>query len=96
MSEVSQARIVPDRLDSKLSGIVKSWETLLIVVAITIFIINSFASPYFLDAYSLSDATFYFTEKALIAFPMALLIIAGEIDLSVASVMGWYLGSPRV
>ena len=87
MSEISQVRIVPDRLDSKLSGIVKSWETLLIVVAITIFIINSFASPYFLDAYSLSDATFYFTEKALIAFPMALLIIAGEIDLSVASIV---------
>ena len=87
MSETVQNRIVPDRLDSKLSGIIKSWETLLIIVAVTIFIINSFASPYFLDAYNLSDATFYFTEKALIAFPMALLIIAGEIDLSVAAIV---------
>jgi rhamnose transport system permease protein len=87
MSDTVQNRIVPDRLDSKLSGIIKSWETLLIIVAVTIFIINSFASPYFLDAYNLSDATFYFTEKALIAFPMALLIIAGEIDLSVAAIV---------
>ncbi|MEJ2031207.1 MAG: ABC transporter permease, partial [Maritimibacter sp.] len=42
-------------------------------------------SPYFLNAWNLSDATFNFTEKAMIGFAMALLIIAGEIDLSVAS-----------
>ncbi len=37
--------------------------------------------------WSLSDVTFNFTEKALIALAMALLIIAGEIDLSVASII---------
>lgn len=52
-----------------------------------IFIFNSFASPYFLNAYNLSDATFNFTEKAMIAFAMALLVIAGEIDLSVAAII---------
>jgi rhamnose transport system permease protein len=56
-------------------------------VAILIFAINSFASPYFLDPWNLSDATFNFTEKALIAFAMALVIISGEIDLSVASII---------
>jgi rhamnose transport system permease protein len=65
----------------------KSWETLLLAVAVAIFIFNSFASPYFLNAWNLSDATFNFTEKAMIAFAMALLIIAGEIDLSVASII---------
>ncbi|TIW85834.1 MAG: ABC transporter permease, partial [Mesorhizobium sp.] len=64
-----------------------SWEALLVVVAIAIFAINSFASPYFLDPYSLSDLTFNFTEKGLIAFAMALLIISGEIDLSVAAII---------
>ncbi len=48
---------------------------------------NSFASPYFLNAWNLSDATFNFTEKAMIAFAMAMLIIAGDIDLSVASII---------
>lgn len=57
------------------------------LVAIAIFIANSFASPYFLNAWNLSDATFNFTEKAMIAFAMALLIISGEIDLSVASII---------
>ena len=60
---------------------------LLFAVAVAIFIANSLASPYFLNAWNLSDATFNFTEKALIAFAMALLIIAGEIDLSVAAII---------
>ena len=41
----------------------------------------------FLNAWNLSDATFNFTEKAMIAFAIALLIIAGEIDLSEASII---------
>ena len=80
-------RIIPDRLQSPLQRRLKSWETLLLAVAIAIFIANSFASPYFLNAWNLSDATFNFTEKAMIAFAMALLIIAGEIDLSVAAII---------
>lgn len=80
-------RFIPDRLQSPLQKKIKSWESLLLAVAIAIFIANSFASPYFLNAWNLSDATFNFTEKAMIAFAMALLIIAGEIDLSVASII---------
>ncbi|SLN24088.1 Autoinducer 2 import system permease protein LsrD [Aquimixticola soesokkakensis] len=80
-------RSIPDQLTTPLARALKSWESLLLVVAIGIFILNSFASPYFLNAWSLSDATFNFTEKAMIAFAMALLIVAGEIDLSVASII---------
>ncbi|WP_439118475.1 ABC transporter permease [Marivita sp.] len=80
-------RSIPDRLQSPLERKLKSWESLLLLVAIGIFIANTFASPYFLNAWNLSDATFNFTEKAMIAFAMALLIISGEIDLSVASII---------
>ena len=80
-------RHLPDRLDNPLKTAVLSWEGLLVLVAIAIFILNSFASPYFLNEWSLSDMTFNFTEKALIALAMALLIISGEIDLSVASII---------
>jgi len=82
-----QHRQIPDRLDHPVKSAVFSWEMLLFLVAVVIFIANTIASPYFLDPYSLSDATFNFTEKALIAFAMALLIIAGEIDLSVAAMI---------
>ena len=84
---VLQNRVIPDRLSNGFSRAFKSWETLLFAVAVAIFIVNSFASPYFLDPWNLSDATFNFTEKAMIAFAMAMLIVAGEIDLSVASII---------
>ncbi|WP_206078685.1 ABC transporter permease [Allomesorhizobium camelthorni] len=80
-------RRIPDRLDTPLKGAVLSWEALLVAVAVAIFVINSLASPYFLNAWSLSDLTFNFTEKGLIALAMALLIISGEIDLSVAAII---------
>ena len=80
-------RRIPDRLDTPLKGAVLSWEALLVAVAVAIFVVNSLASPYFLNAWSLSDLTFNFTEKGLIALAMALLIISGEIDLSVAAII---------
>ena len=54
---------IPDRLDTPAARLLRSWELLLLAVAIGIFIANSFASPYFLNAWNLSDATFNFTEK---------------------------------
>ena len=84
---MSTTRSIPDRLHSPLERHLKRWESLLLLVAIGIFVANSFASPYFLNAWNLSDATFNFTEKAMIAFAMALLIISGEIDLSVAAII---------
>ena len=80
-------RAVPDRLQSGLSRFLRSWEALLIAVFVLVFAANAMASPYFLNVWNLSDATFNFTEKAMIAFAMAMLIIAGEIDLSVASII---------
>ncbi|MBX3576345.1 MAG: ABC transporter permease [Rhizobiaceae bacterium] len=86
MSTVETARRrIPDRLDTPLKGTLLSWEMLLVAVALGIFVTNSLASPYFLNPWSLSDMTFNFTEKGLIALAMALLIISGEIDLSVAA-----------
>lgn len=80
-------RHIPDRLDNPLRAAVFSWPALLFMVAVALFVLNSFASPYFLSPWSLSDATFNFTEKALIALAMALLITSGEIDLSVAAII---------
>jgi len=61
------------------------WESFLLAVTLAVFVVNALASPYFLNIWNLSDATFNFTEKAIIVLPMAMLIIAREIDLSVAS-----------
>jgi rhamnose transport system permease protein len=77
---------LPDRTSGRFEGW-KRWEVILLVIAAAIFIFNTFASPHFLSPHNLSDATFNFTEKAIIGLAMALLIIAGEIDLSVASII---------
>ncbi|RFB82073.1 branched-chain amino acid ABC transporter permease [Rhizobium leguminosarum bv. trifolii] len=86
-SSTPEKRVIPDRLGTPFRRIAASWEVLLFAVAVLIFVFNSLASPYFLDAWNLSDATFNFTEKAMIAFAMALLVISGEIDLSVAAII---------
>lgn len=85
--QVAHTREIPDRRSGRVRSAVVSWPSLLLLVAIAIFIFNSFASPYFLTPWSLSDATFNFTEAAVIALAMALLIISGEIDLSVAGII---------
>ncbi len=63
------------------------WESMLAVVLILEFVLFSSISPYFLSVDTLSDATFNFTERAIVALPLALLIIAGEIDISVAAII---------
>ena len=58
-------RHIPDRLTTPAARALRSWEAVLIAVAIAVFVTNSFASPYFLNAWNLSDATFNFTETDL-------------------------------
>ncbi|RYB02995.1 ABC transporter permease [Lichenibacterium ramalinae] len=76
-------RTIPDRLVPPWRRFAASWEAMLLGVAATVFLIDALASPYFLDLWNLSDATFNFTEKAIIALAMAFVVMAGEIDLSV-------------
>lgn len=63
------------------------WEFILALVLAGVMVMGTLISPYFLDIWTLSDATFNFSEKAIIALPMALLILTREIDLSVAAII---------
>jgi rhamnose transport system permease protein len=65
----------------------RRWESMLVLALVVAFASFSLISPYFLSVDTLSDATFNFTERALVALPLALLIIAGEIDISVAGII---------
>ena len=71
----------------KFLNILKNWEFFLLVILALVVFTNSMLSPYFLDIYNLFDSTYNFSEKALIALPMALIIICGDIDISVASII---------
>jgi rhamnose transport system permease protein len=76
-----------DREAVKLKTVLARWETLLALLLVVVFAVNSIALPHFLDLYNLLDGTQNFSEKALIALPMALLIICREIDISVAGTL---------
>ena len=85
--EAVARRAIPDRLVPPWRRFAGSWEALLLGVAAAVFTADALASPYFLDLWNLSDATFNFTEKAIIALAMAFVVMAGEIDLSVGGIV---------
>lgn len=84
MSKALSSEFAPKRAIAWKKILLK-WETLLGLAVIADFLLNIYLSPYFLDPWTLSDASFNFTEQAIVALPMALLIISGEIDISVGS-----------
>jgi rhamnose transport system permease protein len=64
------------------------WETLLVLLLVATFIMGSSIADSFLSGTNLSLASADLMEKAIMALGLTLVIIAGEIDLSVASVLG--------
>ena len=86
MSERTRADIA-DEPPWRASDFLLRWETILFGLLILVFVGDTFLSPYFLDIDNLSDATANFSEKAIIALGMALLILVREIDLSVAAII---------
>lgn len=87
MSEGAARYVVADAPPFRLAGFALRWEVLLMALLAAVVAINTWLSPYFLDVFNLSDATFNFSEKAIIALAMALLIIVRDIDLSVAAIV---------
>lgn len=63
------------------------WETLIVGLIIVAWIVGAGLSDDFLSADSFTTASLDLSEVALMAMPMALLVVAAEIDLSVASVL---------
>lgn len=72
----------------RLGKLLRTWEALLVVLLVCSVLLGSTLSPYFLTGTNFSLMISDFMEKAIMALPMTLIIIAGEIDLSVASVLG--------
>ncbi len=63
------------------------WEVLLTIIFILVFVFFTFRTPYFLDWFNLMNATFQFSEKAIMALPMIFIIMCGDIDISIASII---------
>lgn len=64
------------------------WETLIVGLILVVLVIGTQLSEQFWTAASLTSGSAGFVEFALLALPLTLIIATGEIDLSVASVLG--------
>ena len=68
--------------------LVARWETLLVVALIGLIVLGTYLSPFFLTPGNFSNLIAALMEVAIMALPMTLIIVAGEIDLSVESMAG--------
>jgi rhamnose transport system permease protein len=64
------------------------WEVFLFLVLIGTFICGAQTSRYFLTSSNISIALAGMTPAAIVALPMTLIIVTGEIDISVGSIIG--------
>jgi rhamnose transport system permease protein len=64
-----------------------TWNSFLAVLFACVLLYATISVPHFASAFNLSQAAAGVSEKAILLLPMALLIIAREIDLSVASIL---------
>ncbi len=64
------------------------WETLLVILLVGLLVAGTQMSKFFLSANNFANLTSSVMEVAIMALPMTLIIITGDIDLSVESMVG--------
>jgi len=64
-----------------------TWERVLLALLVVLLIVFGTSQPGFMSADTLADSTFNFSEKGLLALAIALLVVCGEIDLSIAATL---------
>jgi rhamnose transport system permease protein len=70
-----------------LGKLLQKWEVLITLILVGEVILFSNLSPFFLNYFNLMNASFNFSEKAILALPMIFVIMCGDIDISVASIL---------
>jgi rhamnose transport system permease protein len=89
LKDSSTAVPVKDRASRTLGlrASVLRWESVLVLLLAFVFVFGSMGSPFFLSANNIGNSVGFFAEKAIVAIALTLVVIAGDIDLSVASTM---------
>lgn len=67
--------------------ILMQWEVILFFMLVTVIVVFSNLSPYFLDLNNILCTTSNFMEKAIVVLPMMFIIICRDIDISVAGII---------
>lgn len=64
-----------------------TWERVLLALLVLLLVVFGSTQTGFMSVDTLADSTFNFSEKGLLALALALLIVCGEIDLSIAAIL---------
>lgn len=83
--ETANKRTIVSTREKSLKSIFIRWESLLVLLFIVVNIMNASISSNYLNANNLFTAISTFLVKGFIAFPMAYILVLGDIDLSVGS-----------
>ncbi len=89
-------RVITVHQERSLRKLLFRWEFTIIFLFVFINIMNAMMSENYLNMMNLSNTLKMFLDKGIVAFPMMMVLLLGEIDISVASqialtgtVMGW-------
>lgn len=75
-------------MSASMTRLALRWETLLTALLLAVILVGALTSDVFFEGSNVTVILGVAMEKAIMALPMTLIIIAGEIDLSVASILG--------
>lgn len=73
---------------ARLTAVLVGWEGVLAVIAVALVVVAVLTTPGFADSYNLESSLSRMSARALMVLPLVPLIIAREIDISVASIAG--------
>ncbi len=76
-------RTILDSQQRSIKALLLRWEALLVLIFLAVNVMNICISPYYLNARNLFTNINNFMDRALIALPMAFVLLLGDIDLSV-------------
>ncbi len=74
-------------MSGRMLKLLRSPETVTVILLLACFAVSCMLSRYFLDAHFLLDSTSLYMETGIMALAMTFIIITGNIDLSVASML---------
>ena len=82
-----EPRMIADRREFSVRGFFLQWEWMLVLLFVAVNVLNVNLSEFYWDFDNLRDATMSFLDKAFIVLPMVFVIILGDIDISVGSIV---------
>jgi rhamnose transport system permease protein len=85
--KASASREIPSGRPFEAKRFFLQWEWLLVLTLIAVNLVNADLSPHYFVYDNIMNAIQMFLDKAILVFPMMMVILLGQIDISVASTM---------